>query len=71
MRHRLRGLKVARDTAMIPLRIASTLAISCLVLFEAPTAGAQTRGVLELFSSQGCSSCPAADKLLDKLPDIA
>jgi hypothetical protein len=59
---------------MIHLRFASPLALilpglalpafTCLAVLANQSAKAEPRAVIELFTSQGCSSCPAADKLI-------
>src|SRR5204863_4556873 len=51
----------ARRGVVCALVVISSTALLCAA------ARAQTRAVVELFTSQGCSSCPPADKLLAEL----
>jgi hypothetical protein len=48
-------------------RVLFSLIAAALVFLTHSPANANPRAVIELFTSQGCSSCPAADKLLAEL----
>jgi hypothetical protein len=52
-----------RRRAPLPALVAAVASLA----MGAPGAGAEPRAVVELFTSQGCSSCPPADRLLGEL----
>jgi len=52
---------------MVRRCLAYAVVVACSSIASQAIAQAPPRGVVELFTSQGCSSCPAADKLLGEL----
>jgi len=54
---------------MVRCCLAYAVVVVCSSVDPQSSAQAEPRAVIELFTSQGCSSCPAADKLLGELAD--
>ena len=48
-------------------RWSGALGVCAIVAIIPPADAADPRAVVELFTSQGCSSCPPADKIIGEL----
>src|SRR5216684_743698 len=64
---RLRRTARAGRIDMVRCCLAYAVVVVCSSVAPHSSAQAEPRTVIELFTSQGCSSCPAADKLLGEL----
>ncbi len=64
MQDELPQLKERTPSSMSPVSVVIAAGVG---LFFANPASAEPRAVIELFTSQGCSSCPEADKLIGEI----
>jgi hypothetical protein len=62
------GYGVVMKNFIVPISIFITASTSCFAMVEDDTAAHPTH-VVELFTSQGCSSCPPANRFVTKLAD--
>lgn len=64
MQDELPQLKERTPSSLSPVSVVIAAGVS---LFFAAPASAEPRAVIELFTSQGCSSCPEADRLVGEI----